>query len=311
MVGKIILLLLLIFPINVTALGNCSSAFFWDSSGEPSISLEENDTLLMPKMIFPEGVGRMQLFDRIPVYSLNQSIAGAFHFPLQGEASDISVCISPLDLSYYLSGYHAAVFSNKNCAKDNPAIDGGNCTNGSSFLLSSTGSGMHSLDFFDNKNSSLLISMPLLITEGKTLLQVPSIVEAEEPFIQVVMNTSLPGNDSKIFAALLLSRNDYENASMSIAKNRTANSFDIMLSLGSKSLRIEGPPRISSKLLMDMLPLLPADSAIGLQESTQQSVDLILLPDNYWDKGEYILTGGIYSPGKGLLGIKQSQVLIR
>jgi hypothetical protein len=61
---------------------------------------------------------------------------------------------------------------------------------------------------------------------------------------------------------------------------------------------------------MDMLPLLPADSAIGLQESTQQSADLILLPDNYWDKGEYILTGGIYSPGKGLLGIKQSRVLI-
>jgi hypothetical protein len=47
---------------------------------------------------------------------------------------------------------------------------------------------------------------------------------------------------------------------------------------------------------------------VGLQESTQPGVDLILLTDKSWEKGEYILTGGIYSPGKGLLGIKQSVV---
>jgi hypothetical protein len=75
-------------------------------------------------------------------------------------------------------------------------------------------------------------------------------------------------------------------------------------------MSIDGPLKISSELLMSLLPLLPANSAIGLQESTQQGVDLILLPDKSWEKGEYILTGGVYSPGKGLLGIKQSKVLI-
>ncbi|MDQ1262755.1 MAG: hypothetical protein QG575_1936, partial [Euryarchaeota archaeon] len=115
---------------------------------------------------------------------------------------------------------------------------------------------------------------------------------------------------SKFFAAIMISRKNYENASLGIAKNKTTNSLDISLSMGAKSLQIEGPPKISSELLMNLLPLLPANSAIGLQESAQPGVDLILLPDRSWEKGEYILTGAIYSPGKGLLGIKQSEILV-
>lgn len=261
----------------------------------------------------------MDLFDRIPVYSINQPIVGAFLSPLQADASNISVCTFPFDLSFYLSDYHRTGFSGKDCAKNNLALDSSNYTidtndlngtNCGSFLLSITSSGLHSLNFFDEKKSSLLISMPLLITEGQTVLQVPSIVEAEEPFIQVVMNTTVPGNQNKFFAAILISRNNYENASLGVAKNKTINSLDVTLSLGSKSLQIDGPLKISSELLMGLLPLLPANSAIGLQESTQQGVDLILLPDKSWERGEYILTGGIYSPVKGLLGIKQSEVLI-
>jgi len=171
MVGKIILLLLLILPINVTALGNFSSEFFSDSSGKDLIRLEGNDTLLMPKMNFPEGDGGMELFDRIPVYSINQSIAGAFLFPLQADASNISVCISPFDLLFFLSDDQGTGFSGKECAKNTLALDGShytidandlNGTNGKSFLLSSTSSGLHSLNFVDEKNSSLIISMHYL-----------------------------------------------------------------------------------------------------------------------------------------------------
>ncbi len=314
--GKIVLLLLLIFPVNVTALGNSSSAFFGDSSGKIPISLEGIDMILMPKMSFSEGAGGMELFDHIPVYSINQSIVGSFLFPLQAEASNISVCISPFDLSIYLTDYRGTGFSGKECAKNNYVLDvsnytiDANDTNGKSFLLSCASSGVHSLNFFNEQKSSLLISMPLLITEGRTVLQVPGIVEAQEPFIQVMMNTTVPVNQNKFFAAILVSRDNYENASLSIAKNKTTKRLDFSLSLGSKFLQIEGMPKISSEFLMGLLPLLPANSAIGLQESTQQGVDLILLPDKSWEEGEYILTGVIYSPGKGLLGIKQSEVLI-
>jgi hypothetical protein len=298
------LLLLLIFPISVTALDNSSSAFFGDSPGRGSISLEGNDLLIMPKMSFPEESKGMGLFGHLPVYSLNQSIKGAFLFPIQEEASNISVCISPFNLSFYLTGYGG--IRDNECAKTLLESNGSTDTNGTSFQLSSSSSGMYSLNF-ENK-SSVLMSMPLLITQGHTVLQMSSIVKTDEPFIQAKMNTTAPGNQSKIFAAIMISRKDYENASLGIAKNKTTNRLDIALSLGSKSLQIQGPPKISSELLMNLLPLLPANSAVGLQESTQQGVDLILLTDKSWKKGEYILTGGIYSPGKGLLGIKQSVV---
>ncbi|MDD4161424.1 MAG: hypothetical protein PHW87_02980 [Methanothrix sp.] len=302
-------LLLLIFFISVTALGNSSSAFLGDSPGAGPISLEGSDELIMPKMSFPDEAKAMELFSHLPVYSLNQSIKGAFLFPIHGEASNISVCISPFDLSSYLSGYRGTKnFRDGACAKTIPKSNGSTDINGTSFQLSSTSSGMHSLNFVDEDNSSMLMSMPWLITDGQTVLQVPRTVKAQEPFIQVKLNTILPGNQSKIFAAIMILRKDYENASLGMAMNETSNSLDLTLSLGSKSLQIYGPLKISSELLMNLLPLLPANSAVGLQESTQTGVDLALLTDKPWEKGEYILTGGIYSPGKGLLGIKQQEV---
>lgn len=302
MSGKSILLLLLIFPISVTALSNSSLTFSSNSPGMGAIGLEGNNTLLMPKMSIPEGAVEIGPLDLLPVYSLNQSIIGSFLITPQAGASNISVCVSPLNLSSYLSGYQdTRSSSGKECAKTN---------NGTSFQLSIASGGLYSLNFVDENKTNALRSLPLLVTEGQTVLQMPGNVDAKEPFIQVRMNTTAPGNQSKFFAAIMISRKDYENASLRIAKNMTTNSLDITLSLASKSLQIKGPLRISTELLMNLLPLLPANSAVGLQESTLQEVDLILLPDKSWEKGKYILTGGIYSPGKGLLGIKQGEVEI-
>jgi hypothetical protein len=74
---------------------------------------------------------------------------------------------------------------------------------------------------------------------------------------------------------------------------------------------MHGSPRISSELLMNLLPLLPPNSAVGLQESTQPGVDLILMADLPWRTGYYVLTCGIYSPEMGLIGIKQTNVEVK
>jgi len=306
---KIVLLLLLLFPLSVTALSDSSLDSCREYPANDTICFEGNSPLLMPKMSFPEGTDGMKNFDSLPVYSLNQSIIGYFLLPTNAKANNISVCIYPINLSSYLSGYQFTCgLAGKECAKTSPVSNGSTRSNGTSFQLSSTSSGLNSLNFIDEDKSSVIMSMPLLITKGQMIMQMQSIVNANEPFIQVNLNTTTPGNQSKFFAAIMISRNDYENASLGIAKNLTTNSLDITLSLGSKSLQIQGPPKISSELLMNLLPLLPASSAIGLQESTQSGVDLILMSDTPWVKGEYILTCGIYSPGKGLLGINQSVV---
>jgi hypothetical protein len=307
---KTILLLLLIFPLNIVAMANCLETSLTGLSGKCSISLEGNDSLLMPEIIIPQGRGEKVLLDRVPVLSLNQHVNGAFIFAPDQEAFDIYGCISPLDLSSFFPDAQAIGSSGKNCAGNYMALDNGNCSNCRPFQLSIASSGMHLLNFFNLNGSIQILSVPLLITEGQTILQAPNIVHEDEPFIQVVMNTTLPGNQSKFFAAILISQTDYKNTSLHVARNKSTNNLDINLSLGSKSMKIKGPLKVDSGLLMELLPLLPASSAIGLQESAQQGADLILLPDKSWQKGKYILTGGIYSPGKGLLGIKQSEIVV-
>jgi hypothetical protein len=307
---KAILLLLVIFLLSSMAMVSFSEALFAGSFEEGSISLGGNDSLLMPDIIVPESAGRKLLLDRIPVCSRNQPINGTLAFPPNESDFNIYGCISPFDMSIFFPDDKAIGDVGKKCDSSNLVLDRGNCTNCRSLRLSIASSGMHLLNFFHLNGSHLLFSIPLLVTEGQTILQSPNIVQADEPFIQVAMNTTIPGNQSKIFAAILISRSDYKNASLSVTRNGSANRLDTNLSLGSKFMKMNGQPKVSNELLMDLLPLLPASSAIGLQESTQQGADLILLPDKSWVKGEYILTGGIYSPGNGLLGIKQSEILI-
>ena len=310
---KTILLLLLIITMSTLAMANCLEASFIGLSGKSSISLDGNDSILMPEIIVPEKAGEKLLLDRVPVYSPGRPVNGTFIFPANQEAFDIYGCISPFDLSSFFSATHAVGSVDKNCSGNYLALDNSNyseCSNCRQFQLSIASSGMYLLNLFRSNGSSQILSVPLLITKGQTIMQAPSIVQADEPFIQVMMNTTLPGNMSKFYAAILISRNDYENASLLVSWNKSAENPDMNLSLGSKSMKINGPIKVTSGLLMDLLPLLPASSAIGLQESTKQGADLILLPDKSWQKGEYILTGGIYSPGKGLLGIKQSEITI-
>jgi len=79
------------------------------------------------------------------------------------------------------------------------------------------------------------------------------------------------------------------------------------LSLGSKSMQMHGSPHISSELLMNLLPLLLQQCyrPAGIRSAGSRS---ILMTDLSWKTGYYVLTCGIYSPEKGLIGIKQTNV---
>jgi methanogen extracellular protein (TIGR04279 family) len=163
--------------------------------------------------------------------------------------------------------------------------------------------------WLNSYNKSTIISkQPFLVTEGEVALEMNYTVASLEPFIRIKMNSTVFENQSKFFAALMIPLNDYKNASLNLSNNKTTGVLDLNLSLGSKSMQMHGSPRISSELLMNMLPLLPPNSAVGLQESTQPGVNLILMTDLPWRTGYYVLTCGIYSPEKGLIGIKQTNV---
>jgi hypothetical protein len=313
---KLVLLLLLVFPISSMALDNSSPADFGIPERGCSINLEEGDALAIP-LSLSTSADEIYLFDRLPVYSANRSINGTFLPSHDGRGSSISakskitVCISPFNISDYLAGFpksgHLAGIDCIETLVVETMVES-NDSNATNFKISKKPVGMYTLYVFDENKSSLLSKQPFLITEGDIVLKMDYKVASSEPFIRIKMNTTASKNQRKFFATLMIPREDYDNVSLSLAENRTTGSSDLNLSLGSKSLQMYGSPRVSSDLLMNLLPLLPQGSAVGLQESTQPGVDLILMTDQPWKKGQYVLTCSIYSPVKGLIGIKQTNV---
>ena len=308
---KLVLLLLLIFPISSVALDSSFQSYLSALEGQSLINLEGSEALIVPNMNHSKAKDQTYLFDRLPVYSLNQSINGTFLSQV-GSVSDkdkkskIIACVSPFNISEYLAGIpESSHFSRIDC---NETPVEWNKSNAANFKISKKPVGMYTLYVFDENKSTLISKQPFLITEGEIVLKMDHIVASMEPFIRIKMNTTALKNQSKFFAALLIPREDYDNVSLSLAENRTTGGSDFNLSLGSKSLQTYGSLRVSSDLLMNLLPLLPQGSAVGLQESTQPGVDLILMTDKPWEKGQYVLICGVYSPEKGLVGIKQANV---
>ena len=313
---EIALLLLLVYLTIATALDNCLAVDFSDARRCQGIDFEASDMMTLPKMSLADGAKEAAPFSSLPILSSNQSITPTLLLGQNCSASDvsnISVCLSSFNITSFLAGLPvAANVSRENCAK--VLLDNNNDFNNSSsyhisgFQILNAESGMYTAYVIDENRSEVLNAAPLLIIEGKIILQTPDKVMSEEPFIQVKMNTTAQENQSKFFAAIMISRRDYENISLSLSKNESSEYSDLILSMGDKSLLLPFPPKISSELLMDMLPLLPQNSAVGLQESPQPGVDLILMTDKPWEKGEYILTSAVYSSAKGLLGIKQNKI---
>ncbi len=304
------MLLLFIFLINSMA-SDCASQFGFSDPGNLSrIELEGSDMLRVPIINLSGAANGTYPSDRLPVYSLNQSIKGTIS-SFEGSkgsqiiaGSKIAIHISPFNISEYLSGFRKDDLS---AGKDfiETVVELNGTREEASFNVSKKNSGMYTVYAIDENRSNLLSAQPFLVTDGETVLRMEDRVLADEPFIRIGMNTTASGNQSKFFAAIMIPHEDYDNISLSLISNESTGDFDSILSLGSKSLRMKSPFTVSSELLMNMLPLLPPNSAIGLQESTEPGVDLILLADKPWEIGQYVLTCVIYSPGKGLLGIRQ------
>ncbi len=267
---------------------------------------------MVPNINLSEAADRTYLFDRLPVYSADESINGTFSHSQENssynidEKSNISVCVSPFNISEYTNDVpESRLFVGVDCIE---TLVESNDSRNASFSIPKKPTGMYTLYLVDENKSAIISKQPFLVTEGKVVLEMSYKVASLEPFIRIKMNSTAFENQSKFFAAFMIPSDDYKNASLNISNNITTEGLDLNLSLGSKSMQMYGSPRISSELLMNLLPLLPPNSAVGLQESTQPGVDLILMTDQPWRTGYYVLTCGIYSPKEGLIGMKQTKV---
>jgi methanogen extracellular protein (TIGR04279 family) len=310
--GKLVLplMLMLMFPISSIALDNSSRSDFNATESQGRIDLEGGNALMVPNMSL--STDRTYLFDSLPVYSANESINGTFSLSQENGSyhiyalSRIEVCVSPFNISEYTSGLsESRHFAAGDCVETHvESNDNGNA----SFSIPKKPAGMYTLYIVDENKSAIISKQPFLVTEGEVALEMNYNVTSLEPFIRIKMNSTVLENQSKFFAAFMIPMRDYENVSLNLSENKTTDGLDMNLAIGSKSMQTYGSPRISSELLMNLLPLLPPNSAIGLQESNQPGVDLILMADQPWSTGYYVMTCGIYSPKEGLIGIKQTNV---
>jgi hypothetical protein len=312
--GKLALLLMLMFmfPISSIAQDNSSRSNFSATEGGGRINLDGSNALMVPDISLQGAADKTYLFDRLPVYSANQSINGTFspspddRGSLIDAKSKIIVCVSTFNISEYTNDLpESRNFARRECI--GTPIESNNSST-ASFRIPKKPAGMYMLSVVDENKSTIISKQPFLVTEGEVALEMNYTVASLEPFIRIKMNSTVFENQSKFFAAFMIPSKDYENASLNLSNNKTTGVLDLNLSLGSKSMQMHGSPHISSELLMNLLPLLPPNSAIGLQESAQPGVDLILMTDLPWRTGYYVLTSGIYSPEKGLIGIKQTNV---
>jgi hypothetical protein len=312
--GKLALLLMLMFmfPMSTMALDNSSRSDFSATEGGGRINLDGSNALMVPDISLLEAADKTYLFDRLPVYSANQSINGTFTPSPEDRGQNvdakpkIKVCVSTFDISEYMNGLpESRSLAGRECIEIPIEL---NNSSEASFRIPKKPAGMYMLSVVDENKSTIISKQPFLVTEGEVVLEMNYTVASLEPFIRIKMNSTEFENQSKFFAAFMVPRKDYENASLNLSNNKTTGVLDLNLSLGSKSMQMHGSPRISSELLMNLLPLLPPSSAVGLQESTQPGVDLILMADQQWRTGYYVLTSGIYSREKGLIGIKQTSI---
>jgi len=269
------------------------------------VEVQGTSLLNIPNLNIEEKTVWRYPYENIPIYIQNQTIKGVLRSPSGMAGSEVAVSISSFNTSAFLGAFQA---------KDNSAKILGkvsrlklNRSGEASFALNKTYNGMYMISVIDENNSTILSALPLLVTPGEMSLDAPAQIMAGD-VLTLKANISAAENASKIFAAIMISRTDYENASVNLNSSGTEEDLNSTISLGNKSVAMRGIPRISSELLMQIIALLPMDSAVGMQETKGEEAEIILITGAQWEKGSYILICGVYSPGRGLLGIKEKMI---
>lgn len=284
-----------------------------DLPDRQSIEFEGCGELLLPQ-VKNSGRENVSILSLLPMFLANQSITGTALMPDNGSSSAAFLCISPFSVSDFLS----VLEGSGNYSRDN-CLDGisvgqlsANSSGLAEFRFPPAESGMYAVYIAApesaGKNESDMGARPLLVTETDLELIMPDRILPDEQFVSIELNTTVADNESKFFAAVMMLESDYRNASLTLSENGSSECTDMTLTLSGRSMSIPCPFRLSAGLLFSMLPLLPENSAVGLQESSLPGAGLTLMSENPWKSGRYVVTCCVYSRERGLLGAEQRTV---
>jgi hypothetical protein len=232
----------------------------------------------------------------------NQNISGTLSYGKDMAGTDVSIRIAGFNLTDYFKPNFDEADSRSYLRSSMARLNDSGQTH---FGLAGVPGGLYNLYIFDDANKSRISILPLLVTQAELLTDSPGQIQAGD-FLKIDMTSQASGAE-KIYAALMLSRQDFENARLVMITNGTRESLNTTIRLGGNSTAISGMPRISSEFLLGLIALLPENSAIAMLNSTNSQVELNLITDSSWKNGDYILTTAAYSQGN-LIGLNQSTI---
>jgi len=271
-----------------------------EESRPAGILLEETDAIKMPQLNI--GANWSYAYEVVPVIGENQSLNGSISSGLK--SSGVNLCIKQFSATEILKASQVQK-SNLSCTGASLEL---NLTEQANFSLPGLGQGLYTLSMSDVSSAQELSALQLLVTREDLALQLPSSIKAGEP-LKVEANIS-GLNQSKIFGVVMISGQDYDNMSLNLTSRESGSGYNSTLKIGEREGQLPSLTNLSYDLAMDLLYLLPQKSTIAIQESLQSEVELFLITDTAWRKGEYILTCAVYSSKEGLLGMKQETVKV-
>lgn len=256
-----------------------------EAAGQGALYFEGADLVDLPRVVYGENI--TYPLDFLPVYTENQSV----NITLSGLSPDVSVNISRFSTSLFLRSLSE---SENSVRIERGEPDG----MGRRVSLGGLSSGVHLLSIRDG--SSVLISVPLIVVKSRMMLDLPENVTAGD-FLEAVVSLDGFGNVSKIFGVCMISVQDYRDMELVISNQSINVSFEDR----SAELPIARP---SIPALMEMLDVLPQDGAAGVQESNESRAGVLLMTSSESEGGTYIVTAGVYAPGRGLIGMGQGRI---
>lgn len=260
--------------------------------------------------------------DGLAVYSRGMPIQGRIELFRERDdlaiasGSDINVCIAPLSLKGYLAGDPGRLKTSGDMICTEAGLWSGRENDSAekranlSFSIPSERmaerrSGLYAVYAIDGNQSTIAPAQAFLLTEGEAVLQMEDRIHSENSSIKINLMTKGDEKRKRLFAAAIMPRQEYDNASIRLAANESSPWPVFALSSGTRSMEIVANPATARKQLTDMISLLPEDSAVSMQESIKSSVELVLLADGPWKKGKYVVVCAIYSQAAGLEGLEQ------
>ncbi len=271
------------------------------------IGLEGNNTIQMPSVSFSSpGSNWTYPFRFFPIYAENQTISGSIFCPNAVAGLKTEVCIFNFSILDLLSAL--MVPENRTAAEGMCSPVQLNGSGDANFALEGVPSGLHTIIVVDANSSTVCATTPTLIAKGEIATNTSREISAGDILPLAIETSSEWRGKGMIYGAIMISSRDYATARLNLTTNGTEESLITTISLSNNSMKIKGLPQISSDLLMNLSAILPQNCAVAMQPSAEPEVELYLLTDTTWAKGEYILTSAVYSPDEGLMGLRQDRV---